>query len=167
MRYRRFSRRILSHHKSELGVRFKPTSPWKTCTPALRLRAQRVRSFVKLAFSSTTTVTSFLMPLQQRARNRRIRVVRYSVCFMERTCGSCAAVSENSPRRRTTRKDGEAEHPAARSAAKANRHRGQYALALLRTAGYQRRPRRFHTNEIASANYHARTRKTSDSSSRM
>ena len=67
--------------------------------------------------------------------------------------GRAPRFEENSPRHRTTRKDGEAEHPAGAAPQKANRHRGQYALALLRTAEISApAAASLHTNETASAN---------------
>ena len=77
---------------------FKPTTPWKTCTPAsCKFRDQRMlEASSKRAFNSTTTATSFLAAASISARTMgELSLVRYSVCLMESTSGSFAALSMN------------------------------------------------------------------------
>jgi hypothetical protein len=74
---------------------FNPTTPWNICTPASsRLRAQRIfEASSKLAFSSTTTVTSFFSAASISALAiGESEFVRYSVYLIDKTRGSCAAV---------------------------------------------------------------------------
>ena len=66
--------------------------PWKTWTPASsRLRAQRMlEASSKRAMSSTTTVTSLFCAASTSAwKMGESLLVRYRVCLIERTRGSC------------------------------------------------------------------------------